>query len=85
MHMKKTEAVLLIYESLTKNGSVTKESVLSDVEMSDNTFKRDINEIRCFFAEFCPEKEIVYSRRDNIYRLYVGGSAFNPLRHPLLW
>jgi predicted DNA-binding transcriptional regulator YafY len=85
MHMKKTEAVLLINETLNKKGSVTKESILSDVEMSDNTFKRDINELRCFYAEFCPEKEIVYCRRDNLYRLYVEGSAFNPLRHPLLW
>lgn len=59
----------MLYGMLLARGSFQKKDYLARVEISDITFKRYVSEIRCYFANFEPDKELVYRKRDDTYFL----------------
>jgi hypothetical protein len=69
MKANKCQALLLLYEQLLIKGCFQKKDYLSKVEISDITFKRYVSELRCYFANFEPDKELVYRKRDDTYYL----------------
>jgi len=68
----KTQAVLLMYETLEKDGKLIKKDYLSQIEISDISFKRYVSELRAFFANFDPSSDIRYSRKNDYYFLVNG-------------
>jgi hypothetical protein len=70
MKTNKCQALLLLYQVLLTKGSFRKKDYLTQVEISDITFKRYVSELRCYFANFEPEKELVYKKSDDTYYLF---------------
>jgi hypothetical protein len=69
MRSTKCQTILLLYEVLVRRGYFRKEDVLGENQISDPTFKRYVSEIRCFLANFHPEEELVYDKKEDVYRL----------------
>jgi hypothetical protein len=69
MRSTKTQTILLLCEKLLNEGYIRKTDTLSDNIISSGTFKRYISEIRCFLANYHPTSELVYVKKEDIYRL----------------
>jgi hypothetical protein len=69
MKTTKTQVVLLMYRTLLTGGQLRKENILSEIEISDLTFRRYISELRCFFYNFEEGTELVYEKGNDDYRL----------------
>ncbi|MDY4849480.1 MAG: hypothetical protein SO176_04440 [Bacilli bacterium] len=67
MKVSKTQAVLLILSMLLEKGNVSKEEIKDMIEVSDLSFKRYMQEIRAFIANFNLCIEVVYNRETNKY------------------
>jgi hypothetical protein len=72
MVTNKTQAVLLMYDALLRNGRLCKKDYLSILEISDISFKRYISELRCYFMNFAPQYELAYDRKQDTYLLIKG-------------
>ena len=69
MKVNKSQALLFMMCILLNNGSFKKEEILEIVEISDLQFKRYMQEIRAFIANFDMPYEINYSRSSGTYIL----------------
>jgi len=69
MTVNKTQALLFIFYRLLTFKKVTKEEVLSEVEVSEITFKRYIQELRAYFRNFNIGYAVDYDRKTNAYYL----------------
>ena len=69
MKVNKTQAILFMYNLLIKEGELRKESVLSECDLSDLTFRRYIQEIRAFLFNFGINAELIYDRKRMVFRL----------------
>ncbi len=69
MKVNKTQAVIYMATLLVTNHQLRKQDVVSELELTDITFLRYIQEIRAFLANFYPYFELIYSRDKNEYRL----------------
>lgn len=67
MKVNKTQALLFMYELLLTKGSITKEEVLSEIEINDLTFLRYIQELRAYLFNFNNKAELLYSNKDKKY------------------
>lgn len=74
MRVNKTQALLFIFYRLLKNKRITKAEVLDTVELNDLTFKRYMQELRAYFANFDLPYVIHYDRSENAYFLRIGDS-----------
>lgn len=69
MKVNKTQALLFMYELLLTNGLFTKEEVISEIEISNLTFLRYIQELRAYLYNFNNSLELVYSSKSKKYLL----------------
>jgi hypothetical protein len=69
MKTTKPQAILLFYERLVRTGRITKTDFLNEVIISETTFKRYVSEIRCFLANYHPDLDLVYHKREDTYCL----------------
>lgn len=69
MKVNKTQALLFMYDRLIKNGSLCKEEVMNELEISNLTFLRYIQELRAYLYNFDNDKELLYSNRNANYVL----------------
>jgi len=69
MHTTKTQAVLYLLDLFRKQGYVNKADFLSLIPVSEVTFRRYINELRCYASNFNLYFEITYDPQDGVYRL----------------
>jgi hypothetical protein len=69
MRSTKTQTVLLLCDRLLRLGFFRKEETLVENKISAGTFKRYVSEIRCFLANYHPEMELDYDKKDDCYRL----------------
>jgi predicted DNA-binding transcriptional regulator YafY len=67
MKTNKTQAVLLMYQTLVEKGQLQKSEILERLTINSLTFKRYISELRCFFANFDPIHDVVYDRKSDSY------------------
>ncbi|MCI2068553.1 MAG: hypothetical protein LKJ88_03145 [Bacilli bacterium] len=68
MKTKRIIVALYVYEQLMlPDSKVTKENILSSLDISPATFKRVISDIRCYLQEYQPEKELVYIPKGRNY------------------
>jgi hypothetical protein len=67
--MKKTEAVLVLYDKLRNEGSLSKEGFMAELGINTLKFFRYVSELRCYLAECRPYEEIVYRKKENLYSI----------------
>ena len=69
MKVNKTQALLYIITVLYEKGHFRRIEILQEVEISDLTFRRYMQELRAFFSNFMIDKNIRYNREDDTYYL----------------
>lgn len=69
MEVNKTQALLYIFETLLNKRKITKNDVLNQINISDLTFRRYIQELRAYLLNFNEPYEIVYNRKNDEYYL----------------
>lgn len=67
MHVNKSQAVLYILETFLEKGRLDKKETLEALDIPELTFRRYLSEIRCYFANFDRNEEIVYDKAQNCY------------------
>ncbi len=69
MKVNKTQAVLYIFELLVQQGFAKKEEVMGELEISEVSFWRYIQELEAFIFNFHLPYELTYDKKTNTYRL----------------
>lgn len=69
MKVVKSQGLLYIFEMLKEKGSINKNEILSALEITELSFWRYIQEIKAFLYNFDMGYELVYDRKDEVYRL----------------
>ena len=69
MKVSKSQAILYIFNALLDKGYITKSEIMSELEISELVFWRDIQEIKAFFCNFGLYYDIVYERKSQRYVL----------------
>ena len=62
MRVNKAQGLLYIFDTLLEKGHLEKEDIINQIEISDLTFKRYMQELRAYIYNFNKHYEIVYSR-----------------------
>lgn len=66
---------MLSISKLLKEGKTVQKSDLAQAfQVTEKSIQRDLEDLRCFFAEQTPPCEIVYDAKERGYRLYEVGS-----------
>lgn len=71
MNVVKTQCVLYMFYILKEKGQITKENILSELEINELAFWRYIQEIKAFIYNFNLPYELKYDRENNLYSLLV--------------
>ena len=69
MKVVKSQGLLYIFEMLKEKGCVSKNEVLNALEISELSFWRYIQEIKAFLSNFNMDYDLIFDRRDEVYRL----------------
>ena len=69
MKVNKAQAIVYIFHLFLKNKKVKREDVESFLSISDLTFRRYIQEIRAYLANFNEDYEIKYSKDNDEYEM----------------
>ena len=69
MKVNKTQALLYILSTLVKFGYISKEDITQEIEISDLTFRRYIQELRAYLANFDSGRELIYDKKEDKYVL----------------
>lgn len=70
MKVTKTQALMLILKILLEQGYITKQEILSSIDVADLTFRKYMQEVRAFFSNFNIPYELKYSRGEQKYYLF---------------
>ena len=69
MKLNKTQGLLYIFNLLISKKKIAKEDILNQIEISDLTFRRYMQELRAFFYNFYMPYEVRSSRSEELYIL----------------
>jgi hypothetical protein len=69
VRVSKTQLVLLLYSSFKSGEKINMEEFCTEHSVSIPTFKRYIQEIRCFLMNEFINEELIYSVKDRAYML----------------
>lgn len=69
MKVVKSQGLLYIFEMLKENGSISKYEIMNDLDISELSFWRYIQEIKAFIYNFNMNFDLVFDRKDEVYRL----------------
>lgn len=69
MKVNKTQGMLFIFDMLKSKGFINKEEIIEQLEISNLTFKRYMQELRAFIYNFNTQYELIYVRSENNYYL----------------
>lgn len=69
MKVNKVQATIYIFERIFKNGTIKKNDIQNELDISDVTFRRYIQELRAFLTNFSEECEIIYDKSTDSYVL----------------
>lgn len=69
MKVNKTQALLLIFKTLLEQGCIVKENIMDQIEITDLSFRRYMQELRAFLYNFNIPYELKYSKSDEKYYL----------------
>ncbi len=71
MNVVKSQCVLYMFYILKEKGQLTKEDILSELEINELAFWRYIQEIKAFIYNFNLPYELKYDRENSLYSLLV--------------
>lgn len=69
MKVNKTQAILFMLMTLFNKGKLSRIEVLQEIDISEQTFRRYIQELRAFLFNFNVEENLVYVRTEDRYYL----------------
>ena len=69
MEMGKSTRLLYLYQNLVKGVGIQKKAAADLFGVNERSLQRDIEDLRCFFADQTPPGEIIYDPRHKVYRL----------------
>lgn len=69
MKVNKTQALMYLLNVLITNKQISKEYIKNKLEISDLTFRRYMQEIRAYLANFELPYELKYSKSEEAYYL----------------
>lgn len=74
MEIDKNSRLLYLYQEFVRGAGVNKKEAANRFGVNEKSVQRDIEDLRCFFANQLPPKEIIYDAAERVYRL-TGGEA----------
>ena len=75
MEIEKSARLLYLYQDFVKGVGVQKKAAADHFGVNERSLQRDIEDLRCFFAEQTPPGEIIYDARQKVYRLIERDNA----------
>ena len=69
MEIEKSARLLYLYQDFTKGAGIQKKAAADRFGVNERSLQRDIEDLRCFFANQTPPGEIIYDARQKVYRL----------------
>lgn len=69
MKVNKTQAILFMLMTLFNKGKLSRIEVLQEIDISEQTFRRYIQELRAFLFNFNVEENLIYVRTEDRYYL----------------
>lgn len=69
MRIGKTFVFAQMIEHLQNKGHLKKASIIHEFELTEDQFHRYIGDLKYYFVTFHPDKELVYDKRNDCYRL----------------
>lgn len=75
METEKTARLLYLYRDFARGAKVRKQEAADRFGVTQRSLQRDIEDLRCFFAEQTPPGEIIYDAKERAYRLVERGST----------
>lgn len=69
MKVNKTQALLFMLITLFEHGKLSRNDILQEIDITEQTFRRYMQELRAFFSNFNIQNNIEYVRQEDIYYL----------------
>ena len=71
MEIEKSARLLYLYQDFIKGAGIQKKTAADRFGVNERSLQRDIEDLRCFFANQTPPGEIIYDARQKVYRLIL--------------
>lgn len=75
MEIEKSARLLYLYQDFVKGAGIQKKAAADRFGVNERSLQRDIEDLRCFFANQTPPGEIIYDARQKVYRLIERDTA----------
>ena len=75
MEIEKSARLLYLYQDFIKGAGIQKKDAADRFGVNERSLQRDIEDLRCFFANQTPPGEIIYDARQKVYRLIERDTA----------
>ena len=69
MEIEKSARLLYLYQDFIKGAGIQKKAAADRFGVNERSLQRDIEDLRCFFANQTPPGEIIYDARQKVYHL----------------
>lgn len=69
MEIEKSARLLYLYQDFVNGVGVQKKTAADRFGVNERSLQRDIEDLRCFFADQTPPGEIIYDAKQKVYRL----------------
>ena len=76
MEIEKSARLLYLYQDFIKGVGIQKKAAADRFGVNERSLQRDIEDLRCFFANQTPPGEIIYDARQKVYRLIERDNAY---------
>lgn len=76
MEIEKSARLLYLYQDFIKGAGIQKKTAADRFGVNERSLQRDIEDLRCFFANQTPPGEIIYDARQKVYRLIERDTAY---------
>ena len=75
MEIEKSARLLYLYQDFIKGAGIQKKAAADRFGVNERSLQRDIEHLRCFFANQTPPGEIIYDARQKVYHLIERDTA----------
>ena len=75
MEIEKSARLLYLYQDFIKGAGIQKKAAADRFGVNERSLQRDIEDLRCFFANQTLPGEIIYDARQKVYRLIERDTA----------
>lgn len=75
MEIEKSTRLLYLYQDFIQGAGIRKKAAADRFGVNERSLQRDIEDLRCFFANQTPPGEIIYDAREKVYHLVERDAA----------